>query len=156
MLDKAKVNFDASVRHSVAGFGLIARDEEGEVLASATLAPVMMQPACLTEALCLQWAMRIAIDLGFHVVCFETNSLQLFQWWRRRSRGSSYLDLVIFYCRSLSVSFDSMDVSFIRRSGNSVADFLARGASFFLVWIEEGPPGLNAFVRSDILASVTA
>ncbi|XP_057418993.1 uncharacterized protein LOC130713222 [Lotus japonicus] len=151
-----KVNFDASVRRNLAGIGLVARDEDGEVLAAATLAMVLMQSVGLAEALCFRWALQMAIDLGFRAVCFETDSLQLFQWWLRRSRGSSYLDLIISDCRTLSLAFSNMDVSFVRRSGNSAADFLARGASSFLVWIEEGPPGLDAFVRSDILASKPA
>lgn len=73
-----KINFDVSVRHKVAGFGCLARDEEGEVLAAATLAPVLMQSIVLAEALCFRWALRLAIDLGFHHVCFETDSLKLF------------------------------------------------------------------------------
>ncbi|XP_057452170.1 uncharacterized protein LOC130743990 [Lotus japonicus] len=149
-----KVNVDASVRRAMAGFGMVARDEEGALLAAATLAPVMMQSAGLAEALCLRWAMRLALDLGFFSVCFETDSLQLYQWWRRRTRGSSYLDLIISDCRTLALSFANIDVLFVRRSGNRAADFLARGASSFLVWIEEGPPGLDAFVTSDAMASM--
>ncbi|XP_057418382.1 uncharacterized protein LOC130712570 [Lotus japonicus] len=120
-----KINFDASVRRSIAAFGLVARDEDVKVLAATTLAPVMMQSAGLSEALCLRWATWLSIDLGFRTVCFETDSLQLFPWWRRRSRGHSYLDLIISDCRSLSFSFKNMDVSCVRRSGNSAADFLA-------------------------------
>ncbi|XP_057436973.1 uncharacterized protein LOC130729288 [Lotus japonicus] len=151
-----KVNFDASVRRSMAGFGMVARDEEGMILAAVTLASVMMQSAGLAEALCLRWVMSLALELGFFNVCFETDSLQLFQWWRIRSRGCSYLDLIISDCRSLVSSFTLMDLLFVRRSGNTAADFLARGASSFAVWIEEGPPGLDTFVASDALASMPA
>lgn len=73
-----KVNVDASVWRSLAVFSMVARDEEGELLAAATLAPMMMLSAGLAEALCLQWAMCLALDLGFFSVCFETDSLQTF------------------------------------------------------------------------------
>lgn len=37
-----KINIDASVRRSVAGFGMLARDVDCEILVAATLASVLM------------------------------------------------------------------------------------------------------------------
>lgn len=60
-----KINFDGLVRRSIAGFGMVARDVEGEILpAAAALSHVLIQSAGIAEALCLRWAMQLAIDLG--------------------------------------------------------------------------------------------
>lgn len=114
---------------------MIAHDVDGAILAAATLSSslVIMSSAGLAEALCLRWAMRLAIDLGFQRVYFETDSLHLFQWWRHCSRSSFYLDLIISDCRSFALAFLQFDVLFVRRSGNCVAYFLVRIASSFTV-----------------------
>lgn len=76
-----KINFDASVIASKeAGFGYIARNSRGEVLASATscFAPVMS--ALLAEALCFRWALHSSSKLGFRRVSFETDCLVLYDY----------------------------------------------------------------------------
>lgn len=59
---------------------------------------------------------------------------------------------VFLLCRS----FDVMTLFFVRRSGNSVADLLARNTSSFagLVWIEGFPFEASTFVSADITISI--
>ncbi|XP_057453035.1 uncharacterized protein LOC130744890 [Lotus japonicus] len=152
-----KINFDASFRSaSDIGAGMVARDHEGFVLASAAAFPLAASSPLLAEAAALRWAMVLAIQLGFRRVCFETDCLQLFQRWTKPPDGASYLVSIINDCFVLSRSFDVIDLSFVRRSGNAVADLLARKASSFagLVWIEEVPSEANSFISTDLLASV--
>ncbi|XP_057452876.1 uncharacterized protein LOC130744733 [Lotus japonicus] len=155
-VDIVKVNVDAAVgRDKMAGFGMVARDNAGEVLAAAAKFATLALSPTVAEALCLRWAMELSVHLGFRRVQFETDYLPLFQAWKK-ANGTSYLFSIIYDCRSLLSAIDYVDFSFVRRQGKFCADYLARHAFTFqdVVWIEEGPPGLSSFLCSDILASM--
>lgn len=60
-------------------------------------------------------------------------------------------------CRHLAnTGFVSFDVSFVKRSGNKVADYLARHAEAFgqTVWIEEVPTVVEPLVLDDVTTLV--
>ncbi|XP_057430540.1 uncharacterized protein LOC130723502 [Lotus japonicus] len=150
-----KVNVDASFKSATdSGSGLIARDSEGQVLAAAASYPVVASSPVLAEAWALRWAIILALELGFRRVCFETDCLLLFQRWQKPPDGVSYLMSILRECLSFRRFFDVMTLSFVRRSGNSVADLLARRASTYagLVWVEEVPSEALPFVSADYLA----
>ncbi|XP_057444908.1 uncharacterized protein LOC130737161 [Lotus japonicus] len=151
-----KLNFDASfVDGNVAGLGMVARNHRGEIMASATSYPVPTLSALLAEACGLRWAMQSATELSFRRVCLETDCLQLFQWWQKAVVGRSYLDNIIRDCRTYVSFFDFFSLSFVRRTGNSVADFLAKNASTYAnsVWVEEVSDAVIGLVNLDVLAS---
>ena len=109
----------------------------------------------MAEVLCFRWAIGMAIDLGFRVACFETDCLKLYESWKKK-KDSSYFGSVLQDCYRLVPNFDVFSLSFVRRTGNCAADFLARN-SFTLsnhVWIEEGPPDLLPLLNNDVLASM--
>lgn len=57
----------------------------------------------------------------------------------------------------LASSFDSMDLSLVRRGGNAIVDALAR-RTFSLLhfhWIEEILPGLLSLFQHDVLTSMS-
>ncbi|XP_057425675.1 uncharacterized protein LOC130719041 [Lotus japonicus] len=156
--DIVKVNVDASLGDDMfVGLGLVARDEQGEILAAASSYPTVAASSTEAEALCLRWAMLLSSELGFRRVQIETDSLQLFHAWNR-GVGRSLLFSVVQDCKGLLNLFDYVALSFIRRQGNTCADFMARNASTLsdVVWIEEGPPGLYGLLQADILASMPA
>ncbi|KAL6503663.1 hypothetical protein OROGR_025586 [Orobanche gracilis] len=84
--DVIKLNFDPSTTtNQEAGFGMIARNWRGEVMAAAAEFPIDVVSPLLAEMMTFRWAFLLAVDLGFRVACFETDCLQLFQaWWTRR------------------------------------------------------------------------
>ncbi|XP_057456725.1 uncharacterized protein LOC130747724 [Lotus japonicus] len=152
-----KVNVDASFKSATdSGSGMIARDSEGQVLAAAASYPVVASSPVLAEAWALRWAIILALELGFRRVCFETDCLQLFQRWQKPPDGVSYLMSILRECLSFRRIFDVMTLSFVRRSGNLVADLLSRRASTYagLVWVEEVPSEALPFVSADYLASM--
>ncbi|KAL6548562.1 hypothetical protein OROGR_008983 [Orobanche gracilis] len=56
-----ELNLDVSFTSSgMAGFGLVIRDHNDMILASACSSPVEAQSAVVAEALALRWALRIA------------------------------------------------------------------------------------------------
>lgn len=108
----------------------------------------------LVEALAFQRTIGLASQLGFRRVCFETDYLQLFQRWKKPPYGNSYLILVVRECISLCRLFDFAILSFVCRSVNAIADFIARRVSSFagLVWIEGVPTEVNSYVSMDVSA----
>jgi hypothetical protein len=111
----------------------------------------------MAEVQCFRWAIGLAIDLGFRSVCSETDCLKLYESWKKKKkRDSSYFGTVLMDCNRLIPNFDVFSVSFVRRTGNCAADYLARN-SFNLsnhVWIEEAPPELVPLLNVDVMASV--
>ena len=94
--------------------------------------------------------------LANQTACFETNCLKLYESWKKKKEDSSYFGTVLQDCFRLMPNFDSLAMSFVRRTGNCAADFLARN-SFTLsnnVWIGGGPPDLLPFLNIDVMASV--
>ncbi|XP_057444702.1 uncharacterized protein LOC130736943 [Lotus japonicus] len=152
-----KLNFDASWTLATgAGMGMVARNSHGEVMAAATNGPVGALSSLVAEAMAFRWCISLARDLGFFRVVLETDCLQLFEAWQQNKRGASYLFSVLNDCRAMVSFFISFHLSFVRRSGNAVADSLAKSSSKFsnVVWIEEVPPELDLLVSSDVLASM--
>ncbi|XP_057451692.1 uncharacterized protein LOC130743457 [Lotus japonicus] len=154
-----KLNFDAAVATTgEVGFGLIVRNMLGEVLASVAQYLLHATSAILGEALAFRWSMQLAIQMGFCRVLFETDCLQLFQLSKKPPDGRSYLSSIVGDCFMLSRSFDYVDLSFVRRRGNYVADFLAGTASKYtdMVWLEEVPREVITLVHKDVMASMPA
>ncbi|XP_057433409.1 uncharacterized protein LOC130726195 [Lotus japonicus] len=151
-----KLNFDALFVDGMgAGLGMVSRNRLVEIMAAATSHPVPVLSSLLAEASGLRWTLRLARELGFRRVCLETDCLQLYQWWQNGTVGRSYLDTIIGDCRSLVPFFDVFSLSFVRRSGNSVANFLAKNASTYAdcVWVEEAPDAVSGLVDLDVIAS---
>ncbi|XP_057441686.1 uncharacterized protein LOC130733484 [Lotus japonicus] len=152
-----KINVDATMQEGGAAFfALVARNFRGEVLAATTSDLVPCLSPKLAETQALQWAMIMASELGFRTVCFETDCLQLYNGWKNLDHGVSYFSTVLANYRTLVWHFNSVSIYFVRRTGNKVADNLARHASSFpgSVWIEEVPPELVSLVLADVLASI--
>lgn len=60
------MNIDASfVNGRPAGYGMVARDFEGEVMTAAITFPIASLSPLSAEAGCFHWALRLAIELGF-------------------------------------------------------------------------------------------
>lgn len=119
-----KLNFDASFRTcSDTGMGMVTRNDHGEVMASATCFPLSTLTPLLVVALTMRWTLGLAVDLGFRWVQIKTDCLQLLQAWKKGESGLSYLNYVLRdYCLFVS-AFDVFSFSFVRWSGNSMADF---------------------------------
>ncbi|XP_057418939.1 uncharacterized protein LOC130713165 [Lotus japonicus] len=151
-----KMNTDAAKgAYRLAGLGMVSRDSNGDIMAAATRYPVVVLSPVIAEALDLQWSMELATQLGFRSVQFGTDNLELYHAWRKRN-GVSYLFSIISDCYAFIPFFDHVELSFVRRNGNSAVTYMAKNASSFPehVWVEEGPSGLSPFLDSDVLTSM--
>ncbi|XP_057419169.1 uncharacterized protein LOC130713418 [Lotus japonicus] len=111
----------------------------------------------LAETLCLRWALRKALVFGFTRVVFESDCQVLVKAWHGREKEISYFASVLADCRIIALSFESFNFSFIRRTGNQAADFVAKLAYDFpnVDWVENAPPGLVSFLHADALSSLS-
>ena len=110
------------------GFGCLVRDSNGEFMAGATTRPFHVQNAAMADVLCFRWAIGLTIDMRFRVACFETDCLKLYDSWKKKKKDSSYFGTVLQDCYILIPNFDVFSISFVRRTGNCAADFLARNS----------------------------
>ncbi|XP_057444474.1 uncharacterized protein LOC130736693 [Lotus japonicus] len=148
-----KCNFDASFKEGdVSRLGMIARDHEGAIMATACSFQFHTISSLLAEPMSMRWTMQLAIDLGFRRICVETDCVYLFRSWHATGEGRSYLSSILRDCRLLLSGFDHFTVSFVRRTGNVVADFLAKNVKTYAnqVWVEEVPAPVLPLVISDI------
>lgn len=92
----------------------------------------MTSSAVMAEASALRWVMSLAIKLGLMRIWLETDCLQIFQRWKRHLDEGSYLSSIIHdFFFLLCSSFDFVDLCFVRRSGNMVANVFARTTSSY-------------------------
>ncbi|XP_057434338.1 uncharacterized protein LOC130727025 [Lotus japonicus] len=156
--DIIKMNFDGSWKEDrEAGFGCVARNDQGLVMAAATTFPIDAPSPLIAEALAFRWTLSLASDLFFMEIALETDCLQLFDAWNKPLHGASYFISILRDCKDLVSRFNSFSLSFVRRSGNTVADHLAKNSSKYpnYVWIEEVPPDCIRLVDSDVTAAMT-
>ncbi|XP_057419187.1 uncharacterized protein LOC130713437 [Lotus japonicus] len=157
--DEVKINCDGSwVKDKPAGLGCVARNAQGLVMAAATAFPVEAPSPLVAEALAFRWCLSLASDLFFQNIVVETDCLQLYDAWYKSMHGASYLISILKDCKDLVSSFRRFRLMFVRRSGNTVANHLAKNSSQYpnCVWIEEVPPDCVGLIASDVTSSMTA
>ncbi|XP_021738795.1 uncharacterized protein LOC110705260 [Chenopodium quinoa] len=134
-----KINVDASLAvEGWVGMGVIARDCEGKVLMAAT------------RRVCA-W---LAKAYGFNDIIVETDCQGLVNRLSKADVFLSDLDNVLEDVLSLSLSFNSIAWSHVRRDGNFVAHHLAKllPSGVKQVWVNHCPPEISPYVLSDILS----
>ncbi|XP_057426538.1 uncharacterized protein LOC130719967 [Lotus japonicus] len=148
-----KLNVDvAAAAERTMGCGFVVRNTTGQLLASGCSKHRGSLSVALGEALSLRWALQLALDLGFLHVLVETDSLIVVNTWRNIRRNNSYLASIVRDCISISSSFIAFEIVHARRTANMAADFMAKYALAYPcnVWIEDGPPGLEAILAFDV------
>ncbi|XP_057425686.1 uncharacterized protein LOC130719055 [Lotus japonicus] len=144
-----KCNFDASFHdRGPSGLGMVARNSDGEVMVAACSLPITTLSPLLAEAMSMRWTMQLAINLGFRRIYLEMD--------HAIQEGRSYLSSIIHDCRLLLSAFDYVSVSIVRRTSNTVADFMARNAETYanLVWVEEVHVAAFHLVISDVMTQL--
>lgn len=61
---------------------------------------------------------------------------------------------IIKNCRLIVFAFDYVTLSFVRRTGNTVADFLTRNSETYAnsVWVEEVPDAAIPLIIYDVMS----
>ncbi|XP_057417194.1 uncharacterized protein LOC130711537 [Lotus japonicus] len=139
---KIKVNVDAAFPvGSLMGFGFIARNSRGQVLATAAARWPRASSVAVVEGMALHWALQLSLDLGFFEVVVEIDNQLVVKAWKSYGRQCSYLASVVSDCFNISSAFHSFNLSHVLRSSNMEADYLANFAltNYCFVGLEEYP-----------------
>ena len=149
-----KVNFDGAVFKETeeAGLGVVIRDSHGQVLAS--LAEKIKLPSCSdeVEALAAVRAIILAMDLNLPSFIVEGDSEVVISALRSEEDSFSSFGHLISSIKHFLVSCNCVSFSHTRRSGNSVAHFLAKHAKTIVgcsVWMEDVPPQVADVLLAD-------
>jgi ribonuclease HI len=149
-----KANCDANLKvNGKWGLGAIFRDNEGQILASATWEVPDFNDPATAEAYALYLSMRLAVECCFTRVEFETDSSRVIDG--VNGNGASprnYLGNLIAGILHTKSHFAFSSFSHIPRKANNVAHELASLAHFAFdcIWLEEAHPTIVPFVLMDL------
>ncbi|KAL4379420.1 hypothetical protein GQ457_02G006440 [Hibiscus cannabinus] len=149
-----KINFDSafSCHSRSATSGIVARDNEGFILAACAFPHSNVSDAFVAEALACLQAVHFAKDMGFLNVTIEGDSLSVCKKLNSSSQDRSLIAPIISDIKELAVGFWNISFACVRREANRTAHSLAReyrAASTPYYWIEEVPPGTAAAAELD-------
>ncbi|KAL0434738.1 UNVERIFIED_CONTAM: hypothetical protein Sradi_0181700 [Sesamum radiatum] len=133
-LGTVKINFDGATfaMRPVLGIVVMVRNGSGQCLAWMSLQLDRAGDGKMVEALAACEAIQLACRRGWILVVIEGNCANLVRKLQASERDLSDIDLIVFYIHLLPSSFVSCHFSLVRRSGNSIANFLARSAPRFI------------------------
>jgi hypothetical protein len=150
-----KANCDANLRHDGSwGIGAIFRDNNGQILASATWENPGFDDAATAEAFALYLASRLAAECCFTRVDFESDNSTVVNLINDSSANPrSYLGNLVKGIRTNRARFQRSSFSHIDRKANCVAHELAALAHLTqnCIWMEETHPTIVSFVLRDLL-----
>ena len=150
-----KVNFDTALfKHkNSAGIGATVRDWRGSNLGALSMLVSLSSTVVKLEALACLGVVQFATNLGLQWVIFEGDSTTIIS---AVSHGSSVLALfgnIIDDVRHLLPSFSVVSFNHVHRSGNVVADALAKKASSIVghhIWVDTLSLDIAELVSFDV------
>lgn len=110
----------------LAGYGLVARDHEGRVLATKRLSKASLYDPELAEAQGAFHVAKLAIDLGCRAMILEGDSSQVVKGLQQQLDRWDRVGMILKDTRLLLSSLPSWCVQFVRRTCNGFAHNLAR------------------------------
>ncbi|XP_073359582.1 uncharacterized protein [Aegilops tauschii subsp. strangulata] len=156
--DVLKINTDGSIipGQSFSGWGVAARDSEGDVVAAHAGRQEHIHDAFGAEVCAMSAAVTIAAELGAIRVVFETDSQLLVEALDLRKVDSSpYATAIEDIKFQLKMWFSKQSVSYCKREANSVAHELAKIGHMCLPndcmgWNSIVPPQVAVCVTGDM------
>ncbi|CAM8882279.1 unnamed protein product [Rhodiola kirilowii] len=125
-----KINCDGSwdPRTKDAGFGCVARDEEGTILGVLAESTEDIHSAEAIEVLAISRAMEWAGAIGWHKCIFETDCGEVYSIISQFKVGSASESALATICQWNLVREEDWSVALVRREANVLADYLANKA----------------------------
>ena len=140
-----KINFDAAVFADIkaSGFGVVIRNDKGEVMAALFAKGPPVMDSKEAEVLAGHKALEFALDLGFSEVVLEGDNIRVMRSIQSNGANNSSLGHIYGDIHCLAAGFRVWSVSYVKRTANSIAHSLAKYARQVIdgqVWLEESPP----------------
>ena len=140
-----KLNFDGACfdEGAASGYGVVIRNEKGEVMASLAAKGGVVMDSEKVEVMACRKALEFVIDTGFMEIILEGDGALVMQMVSQVQPNLSQLGLIYENIWCLVAGFRSILTNFVRCTTNSVAHALARYARSIdndIVWLEKDPP----------------
>ena len=145
-----KLNFDAAIFQDgeASGFGVVIRNNGGEVMAALSARGPAVSDSEEAEVLACRKALEFAADSGFTELILEGDNSVVMNAISSSRMFQSRLGHLYFDVNCLAMGLPVLSLSCVARSANSVAHSLARFAQCInedMIWLEESPhPALEA------------
>ena len=140
-----KINFDATVfvDIKVSSFGVVIRNDKGEVMAALSAKGLSVMDSEEAEVLAGRKALEFALDSSFMEVVLEGDIIGVMRSILSNRVNNSGLGHIYVDIHCLVASFRIWSVSYVKCTANFVAHSLAKYARQVVdeqVWLEESPP----------------
>ena len=149
-----KVNFDASWSKDdcIVGIGVVVRDHMGEFFAGMTKVGEKASSAEVAELVAAREAIVFAVEAGFSNLVLEGDNLVVMNSLQSSKDDLASGGTIVADIINLRALCPSIEFTFVKREGNSVAhEFakFARSISDFVVWLEDPPIWVEGLLYSD-------
>ncbi|KMS97072.1 hypothetical protein BVRB_7g179330 [Beta vulgaris subsp. vulgaris] len=149
-----KINVDAAVNgeYCRVGLGMVARDENGQVLRAWSRTMSHDWPAEKAEAAAVLWATEEAIAQGWSNVVLESDAQVIINAINSRLQRRGDIQAMLEDVLNLVPSFETIKFSFCYRECNEIAHRLAKWATSNFcdeVWLVGGPSWIADLIVSD-------
>ena len=139
-----KLNFDAAIfkEHNSSGFGVVIRNNQGEVMAAMASRRPPVSCSEEAETLACRKALEFAVDTGFSELLVEGDNANVMRAISSSTMNFSVLGNVIADIHCNLYGLGRVSISCIKRNGNRVAHVIARYARMLdedMFWKEEVP-----------------
>ncbi|KAL5773127.1 hypothetical protein ACOSQ2_013051 [Xanthoceras sorbifolium] len=151
-----KINSNAAIDsvRRVVGFGVIIRNDCGQVLAALYQSYLLLVSVEVAKAMAIRRGILLAVELGISPVGFESDASSLISSIIKGDPPLSDVGLIVANIIHLVSSLSISHISFTSRLCNGVAHGLAKSGlslSEPLVWIEDTPPCVEALILFESL-----
>ncbi|KAF5452998.1 hypothetical protein F2P56_027946 [Juglans regia] len=125
-----KINWDAGLNEGQgrAGFGLVARDSQGNVIVSKKFSRPSLFDPLLAEAQGALYAADLAIELGCSSIILEGDSLSVVKYLAQPVDRWDRVGMILNDIKSNLSGLASWEVNFVKRAANVFAHQLAKAA----------------------------
>lgn len=150
-----KVNFDGTlfVSEQCAGWGVVIRNEAGQVMVSLSERALLPFTAIEEEGKAAQRALVLALETGFDRIILEGDSLiLLINALQNNSHSLSHFGHIVKDVQYLASCFSEIHYSHVCRQCNTIAHSLARrviSISHDQIWMEDVPLDVVSVLQAD-------
>ena len=151
-----KINVDGAVDKATGkvGVGVIVRDKLGRVEAAMCRNLDAPLGAIETESKAIEIGLLFAQDIGIQDIVVESDCLIMIQALEGTSAPPSMVLAVTQGILDLSMGFNKVEFSHVKKQGNRSTHVLAKhalGITNFIAWIEETPCFLEQALIHDVM-----
>ncbi|KAL4339948.1 hypothetical protein GQ457_08G031140 [Hibiscus cannabinus] len=132
--------------------GVVLQDHDGILLGACCKMCPHIASSFVVEAQAAAYGLQLALELAFHHVILEDDSLAITSKLKLEKDDLSEISAFIWDAKHLSRSFASCWLQFTPREGIHVAHAMARGwsnSSFGSIWVNETPEHIATVVAKD-------